>query len=88
MTTYIADTLNSIDTAIIGYGQSVFTGFVGPVTTMIQAGGLVGLPVQWSNYWHQVPLVFRCKLEIWGILDQSSQRYGKTAMYRTEPHPL
>ena len=62
MATHINDTLTLIDTAIANYAETVFTGFGGPVTTMIQAGGVLGLsliaanaifqftPVRMSNY--------------------------------------
>ena len=41
MATYIEDTLDLIDSAISSYAATVFTSFAGPVTTVIQAGGLV-----------------------------------------------
>jgi len=62
MASHITDTLDLIDAAISGYAESVFTGFAGPVTTMIQAGGVLGLaliaanaifqfvPIRMSNY--------------------------------------
>lgn len=67
MATYIADTLNSIDSAISGYAQSVFTGFAGPVTTMIQAGGLVGLALVAANALFQFVPIRMSSYVTWGI---------------------
>lgn len=67
MATYIADTLNSIDTAIAGYAQSVFTGFAGPVTTMIQAGGLVGLALVAANALFQFVPIRMSSYVTWGV---------------------
>lgn len=49
MATHISDTLTLIDTAIANYAESVFTNFGGPVTTMIQAAGLIGLAFVAAN---------------------------------------
>lgn len=43
MATFVADTLDKIDTAIDGYAEGVFASFAGPVATMMQAMGLVGI---------------------------------------------
>ena len=43
MATFIADTLNKVDTAIAGYAESVFGNFSGAVSTTLQAMGVVGL---------------------------------------------
>ena len=67
MATYIADTLNAIDAAIAGYAQSVFTGFAGPVTTMIQAGGLVGLALVAANALFQFVPIRMSSYITWGI---------------------
>ncbi|MCI5044416.1 MAG: type IV secretion system protein [Aquisalinus sp.] len=67
MATYIADTLNSIDAAIAGYAQSVFTGFAGPVTTMIQAGGLVGLALVAANALFQFVPIRMSSYIMWGV---------------------
>lgn len=67
MATYIADTLNAIDSAIAGYAQSVFTGFAGPVTTMIQAGGLVGLGLIAANAMLQFVPIRMSSYVTWGI---------------------
>lgn len=67
MASYIADTLNSIDAAIAGYAQSVFTGFAGPVTTMIQAGGLVGLALIAANAVFQFVPIRMSSYITWGI---------------------
>lgn len=67
MATYITTTLNSIDAAIAGYAQSVFTGFAGPVTTMIQAGGLVGLALVAANSLFQFVPVRMSSYITWGI---------------------
>jgi type IV secretion system protein VirB6 len=67
MATYIADTLNAIDAAITGYAQSVFSGFAGPVTTMIQAGGLVGLALVAANALFQFVPVRMSSYVTWGI---------------------
>lgn len=67
MATYIADTLNAIDSAIAGYAQSVFTGFAGPVTTMIQAGGLVGLALVAANALFQFVPIRMSSYITWGI---------------------
>ena len=49
MATHINDTLTLIDNAIASYAQTVFSNFGGPVTTMIQAGGAVGLALVAAN---------------------------------------
>ncbi len=67
MASYIADTLNSIDAAIAGYAESVFTGFAGPVTTMIQAGGLVGLALVAANALFQFVPVRMSSYVTWGV---------------------
>lgn len=67
MATYIADTLGSIDTAISGYAESVFTGFAGPVTTMIQAGGLVGLALVAANALFQFVPIRMSSYVTWGV---------------------
>lgn len=67
MATYIADTLNAIDTTITGYAQSVFAGFAGPVTTMIQAGGLVGLALVAANALFQFVPIRMSSYVTWGV---------------------
>ena len=49
MAQYIEGTLDLIDTAIGSYAETVFAGFAGPVTTMIQAAGVVGLGLIAAN---------------------------------------
>jgi len=67
MATYITTTLNSIDSAISGYTQSVFSGFAGPVTTMIQAGGLVGLALVAANALFQFVPIRMSSYVTWGV---------------------
>ena len=67
MATYIAETLDAIDTAIGGYAESVFTGFAGPVTTMIQAGGLVGLVLVGANALFQFVPIRMSSYLTWGV---------------------
>ncbi len=67
MATYIADTLNAIDAAITGYAQAVFTSFAGPVTTTIQAGGLVGLVFIAANALVQFVPVRISSYVTWGL---------------------
>jgi len=67
MATHIADTLTLIDNAIATYAQSVFTGFAGPVTTMIQAGGLVGLALIAANALFQFVPVRMSSYVTWGV---------------------
>lgn len=43
MATFITDTLNAIDGAILNYAQTVFGSFAGPLTGALQAMGLAGL---------------------------------------------
>ncbi|WMS45225.1 type IV secretion system protein (plasmid) [Acuticoccus sp. MNP-M23] len=43
MATFIADTLDKVDTAIAGYAETVFGNFSGAVSTTLQAMGVVGL---------------------------------------------
>ena len=67
MATYIADTLDLIDGAISSYAQTVFTGFAGPVTTLIQAGGLVGLALIAANSVMQFVPIRMSSYLTWGI---------------------
>ncbi|MFK5980825.1 MAG: type IV secretion system protein [Rhizobiaceae bacterium] len=67
MATYIADTLDVIDTAIAGYAESVFTGFAGPVTTMIQAAGILGLGLVAANAIFQFAPVRMSNYITWGV---------------------
>lgn len=67
MATYIADTLNSIDAAVAGYAQSVFTGFAGSITTVIQAGGLVGLALVAANALFQFVPIRMSSYLVWGV---------------------
>lgn len=67
MATHINDTLTLIDTAIASYAQSVFTGFAGPVTTMIQAGGLAGLALIAANAILQFVPVRMSSYMAWGV---------------------
>ena len=43
MATYVENTLNMVDTAIGSYAESSFAAFAGPIATVCQAMGLVGL---------------------------------------------
>ena len=43
MATYVENTLNMVDTAIGDYAENSFTAFSGPIATVCQAMGLVGL---------------------------------------------
>ena len=43
MATVITESLNLIDTAVQTYAQTAFQDLAGPITTVIQAGGVVGL---------------------------------------------
>lgn len=67
MATHINDTLTLIDNAITGYAQTVFTGFAGPVTGMIQAGGLVGLALIAANAMVQFVPIRMSSYVTWGI---------------------
>jgi|GEM_PF-334553 len=67
MATHISDTLTLIDTAIASYAQSVFTAFGGPVSTMIQAGGLVGLMLIAANAILQFVPIRMSSYFTWGI---------------------
>ena len=67
MASHINDTLTLIDNAIASYAQSVFTGFAGPVTTMIQAGGLVGLALIAANSLFQFVPIRMSSYITWGI---------------------
>ncbi|KPB00615.1 type IV secretion system protein [Ahrensia marina] len=67
MATHINDTLTLIDTAIASYAQSVFTDFAGPVTTMIQAGGLVGLVLIAANAIMQFVPIRMSSYLTWGV---------------------
>ena len=67
MATHINNTLTLIDTAIASYSQNVFTGFAGPVTTMIQAGGVVGLALIALNSLFQFVLIRMSSYITWGV---------------------
>ncbi|MCP4182474.1 MAG: type IV secretion system protein, partial [Hyphomicrobiales bacterium] len=67
MASHINDTLTLIDNAIGSYAQTVFTGFAGPVTTMIQVGGLVGLALVAANAIFQFTLVRMSSYMTWGV---------------------
>ena len=67
MATHINDTLSLIDTAISSYAQTVFSGFAGPVTTMIQAGGILGLALIAANAIFQFVPVRMSNYTTWGI---------------------
>lgn len=54
MSTYIADTMNLIDSAIASYAQNVFVNFGSSVSLMLQAMGLVGLAFIAINSLYQV----------------------------------
>lgn len=66
MATHISDTLTLIDNAIASYAQTVFTNFGGPVTTMIQAGGLVGLALIAANSLFQFVPIRMSSYLTWG----------------------
>jgi len=67
MATYINDTLSQIDSAIANYAQTVFTGFAGPVTTMIQASGILGLALIAANALFQFTPVRMSNYTTWGV---------------------
>ena len=67
MATYITETLDLIDAAIGNYAQTVFTGFAGPVTTMIQAGGLLGLVLVAANALFQFVPIRMSSYLTWGV---------------------
>ena len=67
MATYIEDTLDLIDGAISSYAETVFTGFAGPVTTVIQAGGLVGLALIAANAVMQFVPIRMTSYLTWGV---------------------
>ncbi|MCP4936170.1 MAG: type IV secretion system protein [bacterium] len=67
MASHINDTLTLIDSAIGSYAQTVFTGFAGPVTTMIQVGGLVGLALVAANTIFQFTPVRMSSYMTWGV---------------------
>lgn len=67
MASYITDTLDLIDSAIASYAQSVFVGFAGPITTMIQAGGLVGLALIAANSVMQLVPIRASSYLTWGV---------------------
>lgn len=67
MASHINDTLTLIDNAIGSYAQTVFTGFAGPVTTMIQVGGLVGLVLVAANAIFQFTPVRMSSYMTWGV---------------------
>lgn len=67
MATYIADTLGSIDEAILGYTESVFSDFGGAIATTCQLMGLVALAFMAANSVMQmVPVRFTDYLK-WGV---------------------
>ena len=67
MATHINDTLTLIDNAIASYAQTVFTNFGGPVITMIQAGGLVGLALVAANALFQFVPIRMSSYLTWSI---------------------
>lgn len=67
MASHINDTLTLIDNAISSYAQTVFSGFAGPVTSVIQAGGLVGLALVAVNALLQFVPVRMSSYITWGI---------------------
>ena len=67
MATYINDTLTLIDTAIASYAENVFVGFAGPMTTAIQAAGLVGLALIAANSVMQFAPIRATSYLTWGI---------------------
>lgn len=67
MATHINDTLTLIDNAIASYAQTVFTNFGGPITTVIQAGGLVGLALVAANSLFQFVPIRMSSYITWGI---------------------
>lgn len=67
MATHITETLDLIDNAIGNYAETVFTGFAGPVTTMIQAAGLVGLALIAVNALFQFAPIRMSNYITWGI---------------------
>ena len=67
MATYIEDTLDLIDGAISSYAETVFQGFAGPVTAVIQAGGLVGLALIAANAVMQFVPIRMTSYFTWGI---------------------
>ena len=67
MATHINDTLTLIDNAIASYAQTVFTNLGGPITTVIQAGGLVGLALVAANALFQFVPIRMSSYITWGI---------------------
>ncbi|WP_435171633.1 type IV secretion system protein [Falsirhodobacter sp. 1013] len=67
MATYIADTLGSIDEAILGYTESVFADFGGAIATTCQLMGVVALAFMAANSVMQlVPIRFTDYIK-WGV---------------------
>lgn len=67
MASHIANTLDLIDDAIDGYAQSVFVDFAGPVTGMIQAGGILGLALIATNALFQFVPIRMSSYITWGV---------------------
>lgn len=67
MATYIADTLNKIDEAILGYTEAVFSDFGGAIATTCQLMGVVALAFMAANSVMQmVPIRFTDYVK-WGV---------------------
>ncbi|MEM7710168.1 MAG: type IV secretion system protein [Pseudomonadota bacterium] len=49
MATFVQDTLDNVDTAILGYAENSFATFAGPIAGVLQAMGLVGLALVGFN---------------------------------------
>lgn len=67
MASHITDTLDLIDDAISSYAETVFSGFAGPVTSVIQTAGLVGLALVTINALMQFVPVRISSYLTWGV---------------------
>ena len=67
MPTFIADTLGAIDGAVEGYAETVFTELAGPLTTTVQAGGVVALGLLAANAMYQVIPIRFTEFIKWGL---------------------
>ncbi|WP_299821188.1 type IV secretion system protein [uncultured Jannaschia sp.] len=67
MATYVENTLNMVDTAIGNYAESSFAAFAGPIATVCQAMGVVGLAFIAMNALTQWAPIRASEYLKWGI---------------------
>lgn len=67
MATFISDTLNDIDVAILNYAEAVYGSFAGPMTGALQAMGLAGIAFVAFNSFASMYPVRMSEYIKWGV---------------------